>query len=283
MSSPRVVIVTGCSAGGIGSALCAEFAKRGCKVYATARRLEAMASLTHANIEHLRMDVTDDNSVNSAIEEVIQKEGRIDMLVNNAGVICSGSIIDVPLETIQRTFDANVFGAIRTSRAVIPHMASRKSGTIVNVGSFLAELPMPFSGIYAASKAALHSITDALYMECLPFNVSVVLVSSGGAQSQAIGRDRENSGLPPTTLYADYIDVIREQTDPGRSAMGTPLNQYSQELVGRVLKQCPPRYVSVGYGTTIVWLLQWLPRGFLYRLIWNYVIEKRRVELKKAQ
>ncbi|RPD65150.1 NAD-P-binding protein [Lentinus tigrinus ALCF2SS1-6] len=283
MSIPQVVLVTGCSAGGIGFALCQEFAARGCKVYATARRLDAMATLTHPNIAQLRMDVTDDASVKAAIAELIEREGHIDILVNNAGMTCTGPVIDVDDERIQRAFDTNVFGVVRTSRAVIPHMAARKSGSIVNIGSFVGELTLPFAGIYAGTKAALHAITDALYMECRPFNISVVLVSSGGAQSDIIKRENQNAGPPPTTLFTNYLDVIRARFDPNATSAGTPLDQYARELVGKVLRTDPPRYFAIGYGSTMIWVLRQFPRGFVYRLLWNQMVEKPRAALAKSK
>ncbi|KAI0699347.1 NAD-P-binding protein [Cerioporus squamosus] len=283
MSNPQVVVITGCSEGGIGFALCQEFASRGCKVYATARKLESMAALTHPNIERLRMDVTDDASVKTAIAQIVEKEGRIDMLVNNAGMTCTGPVIDLDDERIERTFDTNVFGTIRTSRAVIPHMAARKSGTIVNIGSFLGELAYPFAGVYSASKAALHSITDAIYMECLPFNILVVLVSSGGARSDIIKRESQNAGPPPTTLYTDYVDVIAAQFDPARTSAGTPLDVYARGLVSKVLRKDPPRYFSIGFGSTLVWLLRQFPRGWVYRLLWNQTVEKEKAKFAKAK
>ncbi|TFK88666.1 NAD-P-binding protein [Polyporus arcularius HHB13444] len=283
MSGQQVVVITGCSEGGIGFALCQEFASKGCKVYATARKLEAMAALTHPNIERLRMDVTDGTSVKAGIEQIVEKEGRIDMLVNNAGVTCTGPVIDLDDARIQQTFDTNVFGTIRTSRAVIPHMAARKSGTIVNIGSFVGELTMPFAGVYSASKAALHAITDALYMECLPFNISVVLVSSGGARSDILKRESQNAAPILTTLYTDYVDVIRAKMDPKLTAAATPLDEYARDLVRKVLRKDPPRYFSIGFGSMLIWVVRQFPRGWIYRLLWSQTVEKERVKLAKAK
>ncbi|KAI0714969.1 NAD-P-binding protein [Earliella scabrosa] len=280
---PKVVLITGCSDGGIGSALATEFASKGCKVYATSRRLESMQELTHSNIERVPMDVTDDASVQAAVGQIVQKEGRIDILVNNAGMTCSGPVIDINMDRIQQTFDTNVFGMIRTCRAVIPHMAARKSGAIINIGSLVGEFPSPFAGIYSASKAALHSLSDALYMECTPFNISVVLITSGGARSNIIKNMNEHWTVPSTTLYTDYIDVIRDMFDPVHALKVTPIDEYARELVARTLKSSPPRHIVMGYGTTLFNFLKWLPRGFLYRLLWDRNVEKRRVELAKSK
>ena len=142
---------------------CEEYASRGCKVYATARRLESMDALKQPNIEKLVLDVTDNDNVQAVVNTIVEKEGRIDILVNNAGVLCigmlehafpatsidrnagavrrtlfAGPMIDVSMDVIQKAYDANVFSVIRMCKAVIPHMAARKSGTIVNISSIQA-------------------------------------------------------------------------------------------------------------------------------------------------
>ncbi len=133
---------------------CAKYASRGCKVYATARRMEAMDGLKQPNVEKLVLDVTDEENVRDVVETIISREGRIDVLVNNAGVLCigmpqcflvisryslitelAGPVIDVSMDVIQKAYDANVFSVIRMCKAVIPYMAARKSGTIVQISS----------------------------------------------------------------------------------------------------------------------------------------------------
>ncbi|KAL5075740.1 hypothetical protein RYX36_014724, partial [Vicia faba] len=107
-------------------------------------------------------DILFDESVNRVVNTVINKYGGIDILVNNAGVPCVGPIVDIPLSTIKNTFETNVFGSLRMVQAVVPHMAARKKGTIVNVGSIMGLAARPWMGVYVASKATLHALTDAL-------------------------------------------------------------------------------------------------------------------------
>ncbi|KAI0828930.1 NAD-P-binding protein [Trametes gibbosa] len=280
----KVVLVTGCSEGGIGFSLCKEFASQGCKVYASARRIEAMASLTDANIEKIRLDVTDEGGVKAAVDGIVEKEGRIDVLVNNAGMTCSGPVAEVSLERIQQTYNTNVFGIIRTSRAVLPHMAARKSGTIVNIGSVVGEVPVPFAGLYASSKAAVHSLTQALYMECLPLGIAVVLVGAGGARTNIIkNMDAQLNGPPTSALYPEYEAVIGAEFDPGRADGATSPEDFARVVVQKSLAKAPERFVAVGAGSTAMRIMAWLPRGWVLRLLWNQLVEKKRAELMKLK
>ncbi|KAI0639987.1 NAD-P-binding protein [Trametes polyzona] len=279
----KVVLVTGCSEGGIGFALCKEYAAQGCKVYATARRVEAMNKLVHPNIERLRMDVTDESNIASVVAEVVEQEGRIDILVNNAGVGCSGPVVEVDFERILQTYNTNVFGILRTAKAVIPHMAARKSGTIVNIGSVAGEMPLPFSGIYASSKAAVHSLTASLHMECRPLGVAVVLVAAGGVRTNITSNASAHFRVPPGSLYAGYPEAVLGGFDPEQTAGAMPAEEFARVVVGRSLAEAPARVVSVGQGAGMARAVAWLPRGVLLRLLWSQFVEKPMAALAKSR
>ncbi|KAG5654709.1 hypothetical protein H0H81_007465 [Sphagnurus paluster] len=136
----RVVLVTGCSSGGIGFALCEEFARQGCKVYATSRRVETIGEFQSPHVEKLALDVTSNEDVASVVKHITDAEGKIDIVVNNAGYFCPGALIDQSLEDIQANFDTNTFSVLRVAKAVIPLMAQRRSGVIVNIGSVVGEM-----------------------------------------------------------------------------------------------------------------------------------------------
>ncbi|KAI9113881.1 hypothetical protein K1719_015132 [Acacia pycnantha] len=158
-----VVLITGCSQGGIGHSLARAFAAHHCTVVATSRSLSSMEDLDQDPRFFLQeLDVQSDDSVHRTLNNVLHKYGRIDVLVNNAGVQCIGPLAEVPLSAIHQTFDTNVFGTLRLIQACVPHMAARKQGKIVNIGSVIAMAPGPWSGAYTSSKAALHAITDTL-------------------------------------------------------------------------------------------------------------------------
>ncbi|KAL5751653.1 hypothetical protein ACOSQ2_022160 [Xanthoceras sorbifolium] len=134
-----VVLITGCSQGGIGHALARAFAAKECRVVATSRSKAAMADLEQDPRFYVQeLDVLSDQSVHNVLSNVLEKFGQIDVLVNNAGVPCVGPLAELPLSALEQTFNTNVYGPMRLVQAVVPHMASRKKGKIVNVGSVTA-------------------------------------------------------------------------------------------------------------------------------------------------
>ncbi|EEB93288.1 hypothetical protein MPER_08079, partial [Moniliophthora perniciosa FA553] len=109
-----------------------------------------MSTLTGPNIRHLQVDVTEQGSIQAAIEVVYEQEGRVDILISNAGVHCTGPVLDITLEHAQKTYDTNVFGLMRLVKAFVPRMAERRTGLVVVIGSVRSELPTPFAGIYSS-------------------------------------------------------------------------------------------------------------------------------------
>ncbi|TBU25344.1 NAD-P-binding protein [Dichomitus squalens] len=271
MSSRKtVVLVTGCSKGGIGFALCEEFAAKGCVVYATARRPESMDGFSHDGVRRLPLDVTKDDDVTKVVQTIIAEEGQIDILVNNAGASTSSPLIDVDMDDIVRIFETNVFATIRTARAVIPHMTSRKRGTIVNVGSVGGNIPNPWNGVYCATKAALHSLTDVLYMECTPFNIHVVLLAPGAVKSNiATNQAVRGIRLPPDSLYQDYYDSILKKMTWSQESNPMPTEVFAQKTVNALLQPKPPRYMSEGTMTSWYKIFEWLPRTWVLDYFWS--------------
>jgi NAD(P)-dependent dehydrogenase (short-subunit alcohol dehydrogenase family) len=168
-----VVLVTGASSG-LGRS-CAEYLHaRGCRVYGSSRR----ASLD-APFSFLQMDVTSEDSVAQAVRLVLEREGRIDVVLNNAGDGVAGAVEDTSIAEAQQQLDTNFFGALRVCRAVLAPMRAQGSGLIINVSSLGGLVALPFQGLYSASKFALEGMTEALRMEVKPFGVRVVLVEPG--------------------------------------------------------------------------------------------------------
>jgi NAD(P)-dependent dehydrogenase (short-subunit alcohol dehydrogenase family) len=174
----KAVLVTGCSSG-IGEATALRLARGGWTVYATARRPESIERLAAEGCRTLALDVTDEASMQAAVEEVTLAEGAVGALINNAGYSQGGALEQIPPETVRRQFETNVFGAIRMAQLVLPGMRAQRWGKIVNIGSMGGRLTFPGGGLYHATKYALEAISDALRFEVKGFGVDVVLVEPG--------------------------------------------------------------------------------------------------------
>jgi NAD(P)-dependent dehydrogenase (short-subunit alcohol dehydrogenase family) len=179
MSEPsKAVLITGCSSG-IGRASALQLVRSGWRVYATARREEAIADLKDAGCDTLALDVTDERSMRAAVDAVERAEGAVGVLINNAGYSQSGAIETVPLEAVRRQFETNVFGLVRLTQLVLPNMRAQRWGKIVNVGSMGGLLSFPGGGHYHATKHALEAISDALRFELRGFGIDVILLEPG--------------------------------------------------------------------------------------------------------
>src|SRR5262252_4697555 len=166
----QVVVVTGCSTG-IGRALARELRAGGHRPFATARRLESIADLAAHGIDTVQLDVKDPASISVAVQAVIDRAGRIDVLINNAGVNIFGPLAETPLDSLREVFDTNVIGLAAVTQAVFPHLSEQRSGLIVNIGSLVGVLPTPFAGAYCATKSAVHMLSEVLRMEVRAFGI----------------------------------------------------------------------------------------------------------------
>ncbi|KAL1737598.1 hypothetical protein EV714DRAFT_266397 [Schizophyllum commune] len=267
-----VVLVTGCSTGGAGFALCKAFEARGCIVYATSRRLETMQGLESEHIHLLQMDVANDDHVNDVVSKIVEERGRIDVLVNNAGTVAGGALIDNTMDHVKNVFDVNTFSAVRLAKAVVPIMAKQKSGRIVNIGSVVGDTPTPFNGLYAASKAALHSFSDVLAMELRPFNIDVMLVTPGGIRSNIANNGAKAFQQPEESLYKNYMTAIMRRINLSQSMGPWIAEEFAEDVVSKCMRRHPPAHVINGKGWQAFLLLKWLPRTWaLYIFSWIYM------------
>ena len=151
----------------------------GFTTYAVARRLDRMAGLEEEGVHTFSMDVTDDASMVGGVERVIDEQGRVDVLVNNAGYGSYGAVEDVPIEEARRQFEVNVFGLARLVQLVVPHMREQKSGRIINISSVGGKFYEPLGAWYHATKFAVEGFSDSLRLELAPFGIHVVIVEPG--------------------------------------------------------------------------------------------------------
>jgi short-subunit dehydrogenase len=182
MKDKCVVLITGASSG-FGKEVAKDLIKDGYIVYATARRVELMQDLKEMGGKVLKLDVTNTENVDMVVSTIIEEQGQIDVLFNNAGFGVYGSIENVPLEEIEYQFNVNVFGVARMLQAVLPHMREKKSGKIINTASLVSHLSTPIIGWYAATKHALKGMSDALRLELSPIGIDVVLIDPGAVNT----------------------------------------------------------------------------------------------------
>lgn len=173
MSNSQVVVITGVSSG-IGRATAIQFVKRGCLVFGTVRSLAKADPIQGVTL--VEMDIRDETSVRHGIQTIIARAKRIDVLVNSAGATLLGSTEETSIAEAQSLFDTNVFGLLRVTQAVLPHMRQQRSGRIVNISSVLGFLPAPYMGLYSASKHAIEGLSETLDNEVRKFGIRVTLV-----------------------------------------------------------------------------------------------------------
>jgi NAD(P)-dependent dehydrogenase (short-subunit alcohol dehydrogenase family) len=173
----RPVLITGCSTG-IGRATAERLAEDGWNVHATARRPESIEDLAERGMKTHALDVTDEGSMELAVGE-IEKDGPIGALINNAGYSQSGAVESIPMSSVRRQFETNVFGLVRMCQLVLPGMRRAGSGRIVNLSSMGGKLTFPGGGIYHATKHAVEALSDALRFEVREFGIDVVVLEPG--------------------------------------------------------------------------------------------------------
>lgn len=182
MKDKKNILITGASSG-IGFDAAKTLAQQGHRVYAAARRVELMEPLKAFGVQVLRLDVSDETSMNQCVEAMIQAEGHIDVLVNNAGYGYFGAIENVPLEEARRQLEVNVFGLARLTQLVLPYMRKQRRGRIINTSSIAGKMVFYMGGWYNVTKYAVEAFSDALRMEMKPYGIDVVMIEPGAIKT----------------------------------------------------------------------------------------------------
>ncbi|MDD5170449.1 MAG: SDR family NAD(P)-dependent oxidoreductase [Syntrophales bacterium] len=265
MDKESVVLISGCSSG-IGLALAREFASRGCMVFATARRPEVIEQLKKEKMEIAALDVTDLKSIETCVHEVIGQTGRIDVLVNNAGYMQMGPVIDLSKDDLMRQFETNVIGLATLTRAVAPHMIKRRCGLIVNISSVSGVCATPFAGAYCATKAAVNLLSDSLRMELAPFGITVATVQPGAIKSH-IGEAATKSIIQrEDSVYWPLIGFIKARAVASQKSP-TTAEDFSRVLVDKLFRTKIPKLIRIGKESIHLPLLKKLPVDLLDRLM----------------
>ncbi|KAK5579198.1 hypothetical protein RB653_008877 [Dictyostelium firmibasis] len=257
----KVVLITGCG-GGIGKSLTKAFYTYGFRVYASSRSLDSINDLKEIGINTLRMDVKDRLSIERAVNEVIEKEGKIDILINNAGVSSFNTWIDIPDEELEDVIQTNFLGAVRTTKEVAKHMIKERTGLIINIGSVAGFLPMPISGLYCASKASLHSFNDSLRVELSPFSIKVMLVMPGPIKTDIINKSLPNFKEILSNPESPYYPIHKELLDRPLTSIKNqvPVEGFTDSLMKSIFSSRIPNHFKYGPGSKFgLVFLSWLP------------------------
>jgi len=248
MTSP-VALVTGGSSG-IGESTARALLAKGFIVYAVARRLDRMASLSDLGVQTHLMDVTDDASMVAGIGRIIDEQGRIDLLVNNAGYGSYGAVEDVPIDEARRQFEVNVFGLARLTQLVTPTMREQGAGRIINVSSIGGKFYEPLGAWYHATKFAVEGFSDSLRLELAPFGIQVVIIEPGPIVTEwnTISRD----SLVETSrggAYEERAGRVRETMERGDTGWaGTRPVVVARKILKAATTSHPRARYPVGKG-----------------------------------
>ncbi len=252
MSEPsKAVLLTGCSSG-IGRATALRLARSGWKVYASARRPETISDLREAGCQTLTLDVTDESSMQAAVQEIERAEGAVGVLINNAGYSQSGAIETVPLQAVRRQFETNVFGLVRLTQLVLPQMRAQRWGKIVNIGSMGGRLSFPGGGHYHATKHALEAISDAMRFELRGFGIDVILLEPGlittefGEAATASMADTTIAGEDPYATFNTTVGAVTKGAYEGpMKLLGGGPDRVAKTIERALGRRRPPARITI--------------------------------------
>ncbi|KAI0122998.1 putative short-chain dehydrogenase/reductase [Xylariales sp. AK1849] len=273
----RTVLVTGCSEGGIGFALAQEFHRRGLRVFATARNLSKVQHLQDAGLEIVQLDVVDQASIRSAAETVSKRTGgTLDILVNNAGAGYQIPLLDADLDEAKKVFDVNIWGLLATTQTFAPLLAANAAegsqARVVNVGSVASLIPVPWQGVYNATKGALSVLNDNMRLELRPLGIEVLHIVTGGIATRFYA-NASGQKLPETSLYTPVAAEIEKDLAGyvASAAQTMSVETYARRVVDNTLSQRPNVNMWVGGSSFSSWVLHyfawpWMLDLFLERL-----------------
>lgn len=265
----KVILLTGASSG-IGYQTAKDLASLGHTVYAVARRLEQMEPLKAYGVLPLRLDITDAEACREVVDDLIRREGRLDVLINNAGYGLYGAVEDVSLQDARQVFEVNVFALSQLTQLVLPQMRQQGGGCIINLSSIAGRVATPFGAWYHATKFAVEGLSDALRLELAPHGIDVVLIEPGGIKTDF------------GDLTADELEAVSRggayEAETGRMAslirrlyhggMFSPPEIVSRAIVSAVQSKRPRVRYLVGFGARPLFCLhRLLPARWYDRLI----------------
>lgn len=255
----RTVLITGCSAGGMGAALAKEFHSVGLLVIATARDTTKMTELTALGIETMELDVQSSTSIAACVAKI----HSLDLLINNAGASYTMPIADIDIDEARKLFETNVWGCIAVTQAFLPLLMDSPKALIVNHTSIGAGMSIPFQGVYNASKAAMSMFSETMRLELEAFGISVVNLKTGGVQTNIVKNIQARTPrLPDNSIYLPAREAVESALRSEwveKRGMGIPAEQWAKQVVAELLKEKPPTTIWKGESAWTASLLSWLP------------------------
>ncbi len=257
MKDLKVAIVTG-SSSGIGYETALILARNGFRTYATMRNLEKrkpisdIATKERLELHTIKLDVTDERSVNDAIKTIKSDAGRIDVLVNNAGYGLAGSLEDLSMSEIKAQYETNVFGLIRVTQAVLPTMRERKSGIIVNISSIGGKMAIPLQSPYHGTKFAVEGLSESIAYDLEPFGIKVVLIEPGAIKTNfesgmVVAQKTQNTNSP----YYNTMQKLQSSIN-SHFKNGTPPAKVAEVILNAITTPNPNLRYTVGEDAAMI-------------------------------
>lgn len=259
----KVILITGISSG-FGKQTARLLAENGHTVYGTIRKM----AVSDTSVHYLKMDLTDIESIKTAVSTVLVNEGRIDILINNAAMHSGGPVETSPIDTIHLQMETNFMGMANVIRQVLPAMRQQGGGTIINFGSIGGLMGLPFQAFYSASKFAIEGLSEALRMEVKQFNINVIIINPGDFRTNN-SANRRNFLVP-----AGSNDAYRDQFDKSLSIIENDESKgwepvvLARKIVKIVNCNNPrQRYIIASFEQKLAVVLKYILPGKLFRMI----------------
>lgn len=269
----KVILITGASSG-IGHETALQLIKEGNIVYGAARRTDRMQDLKSASGHVLTMDMTDDQSMVEGVKKVIEEQGKIDVLINNAGYAIYGAVEDIKIEDARREFEVNLFGLGRLTQLVLPHMREAKSGKIINISSMGGKMYTPLGAWYHAAKHAVEGWSDCLRLETKQFGIQVVVIEPGAIATEfgdvMTAPMIETSGKGP---YAKLVDSLVAASKKSYEKGGSSPASVIARVISKAVRARKPRtrYAKGKYAKPMLFIRRYFSDRFFDRVIMSQV------------
>lgn len=269
----KVILITGASSG-MGKEAARQLIQEGHRVYTLARRVDQMKDLATMGGFPMELDVTIEAAIHAVVEEIVHREGHIDVLWNNAGYGLYGSVEEIPVKEAIRQFEVNLFGLAAITQQVIPHMRKQNSGTIINTSSMGGKMYTPMGAWYHASKHAVEGFSDCLRLELKAFNIQVVVLEPGIIHTEFGDVMLENIGKyslkgPYSNLTAKLIQATKALYDKGQASSPVVISQ----TISKIIHASRPktRYRVGLWAKPMVWMRIYLGDRLFDKIVMSQV------------